>query len=77
MADAQGQTGLSAFQGLALALLVTAQNQRPIGRVQIQADHVPELGLELRIVRQLVGPPQMRLDMYASGEGRLPGIFGT
>ena len=62
VADAERQAGLRALQRLALALLVAAQDQRLVGRLEVEADHVPELGLELRVVRQLEGPGEMRLD---------------
>ena len=63
MADAQGQTGLGTFQRLALRLLIAAQHQRLLRWVEIQADDVPELFLEMRIVRQLEGAGQMRFDV--------------
>src|SRR5215469_17677529 len=60
------QAGLGAFERLALALLVAAQDQRPVRRVEIKADHIPEFGLELRIAGQLEGPHQMRLDVVGA-----------
>lgn len=67
VADAQRQAGLAALQSLALALLVAAQDQGLVRRLQVKPDNVPELGLDLRITRQLEGPAQARLDV-----GRLP-----
>src|SRR5271165_5962379 len=58
----QRQAELRAFESLALAFLVAAQHQSLVGRVEIEADHVPELFLELRIVRQLEGLQTVRLD---------------
>lgn len=63
MADAQWQARLSTFQRLALRLLVAAQHQRFLRRVEIQTDDVPEFLLEARVVRQLEGSGQVRLDV--------------
>ena len=45
----QRQARLGSFKGLALALLVAAQNQSLGWRVQIQPNDVPELRLEIRV----------------------------
>lgn len=63
MAYAQGQPGLGALQGLALALLIAAQYKRLGRRVKVQADHVPKLGFKMGVVRQFESPGQMRLDL--------------
>lgn len=63
MADAQRQVRLGPFQRLALALLVAAEHQRLVRRVEIEADHVPELGLEVRVARQFERAGQMGLDL--------------
>jgi len=47
------QAGLSALQGLALALFITTEDDCVMGRVQIKADHVPVFFFKLQIVRQL------------------------
>ena len=54
------QRRLGAVQGLYLGLLVEAEHCGPLGRVQIQADHVAELGLEVRVLGQLehIGAPR-------------------
>ena len=44
---AQGQSGLGAFQSLALALFVAAKDDRAGRRIQIQPDDIPEFGLKL------------------------------
>ena len=43
VAEPQGQEGLGALQGLALALLVDAQDQSMVGRIQIETDDVADL----------------------------------
>lgn len=53
IALAQRQSGLGALLGLALALFVTAKNDRAGWRIQIQSDEIPEFGLDLRIVGEL------------------------
>ena len=45
----QGQHRLGPIQGLDLALFVNAQDQRLRGRVQVEADHVPQLADEVRV----------------------------
>lgn len=42
VAEAHRQRGLSAFERLALVLLVYAQDQCALGRAQIQADHIAQ-----------------------------------
>ena len=42
MTLAQGQTGLTALEGLTLALLITTEKERTIRRVEIQANYIPE-----------------------------------
>ena len=51
-AGVDGQAFLRAVQGLNLRLLVAAQHQGMLGRIQIQADNVAQLLRELRIVRK-------------------------
>src|SRR5208283_3131771 len=60
---AKRQAGLRAFQRLALTLLVAAQHQRPLGRLEIESDHVPKLLLESWIVRQLERLDDVRLQV--------------
>ena len=43
VAQPQGQEGLGALQGLALALLVDAQDQGMVGRIQVEAHDVADL----------------------------------
>ena len=54
------------LQGLTLALLVATEHERPLGRIQIQADHVPEFLRELRVVGHLEGLHHMRLDVVGA-----------
>jgi hypothetical protein len=53
VANAERQPGLGTLQRLLLALLVAAQHQRLVRWIEIEADHIPELGLERRVVGQL------------------------
>ena len=55
------QAGLGAVQGLDLTLLVHAQHQSPVGRIQVQAHDVGELLHKVRVARQLEGARAMRL----------------
>ena len=43
VAQPQGQEGLGALQGMALALLVDAQDQGMVGRIKVEADDVADL----------------------------------
>jgi hypothetical protein len=42
LALAQRQAGLGAFEGLALALFITAEHQSSIGRIEVEAHHNPK-----------------------------------
>lgn len=61
IAEAHRQHGLSAFERLALALLVHAQDQCILGRAQVQADHVAQFLDEELIGRELEAFAAMRL----------------
>src|SRR5450756_1468921 len=56
-----GQARLSAIERLDLALLINAEHQRLLGRVQVEADHVGELFGEERVARELERPDTVRL----------------
>ena len=56
------QARLGAVERLDLRLLVDRQHQRMLGRIDIEADDVLDLGGELRIVRQLEGAHPVRLE---------------
>ena len=49
VAQPQGKERLGAFQGLDLALLVDAQHQRLVRRMEVEADDVPDLLGEERV----------------------------
>src|SRR5207245_9498323 len=66
LAHPQGQTWLRALQGLTLALLIAAQNQGFLGRVQVQSHHIPKLLLKVFVVLQLEVPPQVWLQFVGS-----------
>jgi hypothetical protein len=59
----QRQSQLRAFECLALAFLITAQHQRPLGWIEVEPDHIPELRLKSRVVRQLEGLQPKRLEV--------------
>ena len=69
MPHPQRQPGLRSLQSLALTLLVAAQNQRFFGRIEVEADDVPELRLKVRIPRKFEGSPDVGLDVVAAPEG--------
>ena len=54
------QAGLRAVQSLNLALLITTEHDRVLGRVELEPDHVFELFRKARIVGDLEGAQQMR-----------------
>ncbi len=56
------QSRLCAIEGLDLALLIDAQHQRLVGRVEIEPHDVLNFFGELRIVRQLEGLRQVRFE---------------
>ena len=55
------QAGLCAVQGLDLAFLIHTQDDGMLGRVQIQAHHIRQFLLELRVPTELKGPDSMGL----------------
>jgi hypothetical protein len=57
-----GKPGWVRIERLDLALLVDREDDRVGGRIDIEADDVPELFGKLRVVRQLEGPNAMRLN---------------
>src|SRR5262249_33662266 len=57
------QSRLGAVEGLDLALLVDRENDGVGGRVDVEADDVPELRGELRVVRQLERPDAVRREL--------------
>ena len=61
LARAQRQNRRRAVQRLNLSLFIDRQEQRAIGRAQVQPDDVAHLVNEQRILRQLEGVHAMRL----------------
>ena len=61
VAEAHGEERLGAIEGLHLAFLVDAQDQRLVRRVEIEPDHVAQFLDEERVGRQLEGILAMRL----------------
>ena len=62
LATLQRQTGLGTIERLDLTLLVDREHDGPLGRVQIQAHHIAQLRLKLRIARELEAAHLMRLE---------------
>ena len=61
-APTQWQHGRGPVERLDLGLLVDREHDRPLGRIEVQADHVPDLGLELRIGAELERLDPVRLE---------------
>ena len=76
VADPQGQSGLGAFQHLALAFFIAAKHERLVRRVEAEADDVPKLRLEKRVVRDFEGARPVRLQIVARPK-LLDGTFGN
>ena len=57
------QTRLGAIEGLDLALFVYAEDQRPVGWIEVEPDHVLHLGREVLVTRDFERFDQMRLEL--------------
>ena len=62
MTLAQGQTGLTALEGLTLALLIATEKQSAIRRMEIEAHHIPELLFKGQILGKFEALEPMRSD---------------
>jgi hypothetical protein len=62
----QGEAGLGTIQRVDLAFLIHAQDHGMLGRVQIQAHHILQLVLEVRILAELEGPDPVGLQAMGS-----------
>ena len=60
------QPRLGAVKGLDLALFIDRQHQGLVGRIDVEADDILDLGDEVRIARELEGFRQMRLEPMRS-----------
>ena len=58
----QGETGLTALEGLTLTLLIATEHQRTIGRMEIEANHIPELLFKGQILGKFEAFESMRSD---------------
>lgn len=58
----QRQPGLSAVKRLDLRLLIDAENDSPLGWIEVEADDLGDLLLEHRIIRDLEATCQVRLE---------------
>src|SRR5262245_25387682 len=65
---AQRQARLGAFEGLTLALFITAEHQGPIGRIQVEAHHVPKLLLKGKVFGELEMTHPMGLQLMGRPE---------
>src|SRR3984893_2717861 len=73
-AGSQGQYGLGAVQSLDLGLLVDAEHERGLGRIQIQTDDVAHLRDELGIVGELEVLRPVRLQTEGSPDSAHRGV---
>jgi hypothetical protein len=73
----QWQPGLGSVQGLYLALLIDAQNQRMLRRVQIQADDCFQLTGKIRITTYLEGLDQVRFESMRVPDASHAGLADT
>ena len=62
----QRRAGLRTFQGLALRFLVAAKHSGLLGRVEVQADAIPRLGLELGSVGEFERVLAVGLEVLAA-----------
>jgi peptide/nickel transport system permease protein len=81
LARLERQSGLGAVERLDLGLLVDRQHHGMLGRIDIQADDVLELGGELGIARAFEGPDAVRLEVVSLPDAlhraqRNPGLPG-
>src|SRR5215510_4610634 len=65
---AQRQAGLGAFEGLTLALFIAAEHQGPIGRIEVETHHVPELFLKLKVLGELESAHPVGLQLMGRPE---------
>jgi hypothetical protein len=65
---AQRQAGLGAFEGLTLALFIAAEHQGPIGRIEVETHHVPELFLKLQVLGELESAHPVGLQLVGRPE---------
>jgi len=63
MPNAKWQTRLRSLKGLALAFLVATEHRCFFGRIQIEANDIPEFFLEPAIVGNFKGAREVRLDI--------------
>src|SRR6185437_2936267 len=66
LTGAHGQHGLTAVEGLDLGLLVHTQDDGPLGRGDVESDHIAHLGHEIRVSRDLERLYPMRLQTEGS-----------
>ena len=62
MTFTQGQTGLTALEGLTLTLLIATEQEGTIRRVEIEANHIPEFLFKGQIFGKFKAPESMRSD---------------
>ena len=64
------QAGLRAVERLDLALLIDAQDQHLVGRIEIERDHILDLGGKALAARELEGLDLMRLQSVQARQMR-------
>jgi hypothetical protein len=64
----QGQTGLTALEGLTLTLLIATEKQSAIRRIEIEANHIPELLFKGQILGKFEAPESMRSDCVSRAQ---------
>jgi len=69
-----GQDGLGPVQGLDLALLVGAENDRPVRRIEIQPNDVAHLLHQLRVGGQLEGVSTVWLEPEGAPDPKYGGV---
>ena len=62
MTFTQGQTRLTALEGLTLALLIATEQEGTIRRIEIEANHIPELLFKGQILGKFEALESMRSD---------------
>ena len=62
-----GQAALSAVECLDLSILIAAEHDRPVGELEVEADHVDKFGDEVQTAREPEGALPVRLESGARG----------
>ena len=71
----QREAWLRAIQGLDLTLLIKREDDRPLGRLQVQPDDIPKFFHEGRVGGQLEGPDPMGAQLMGLPDARNRGVM--